>query len=531
MPPAPFRLASSSRPSGHAWLLGLALIVWIVATTGAIAWVVKGSLGETERSFAEYGELFHAQLRDKLRANEAVLYGFATFLGAIPRDDHGAARQYARAILERYPHIYMLEVVRRVPQKELDAFTQQMRRKGYRNFEVRQFDYRGDREWQSPAMKSAYYPVILAEPDSDAARSIIGLDIDSLTGLRAALIRSEKQGTPAASEVFRLVEGDDAYVLFRPIAAVGDTSRQHAFGGVSYALMVLRARDLMPPPRELDAAIGHLVRFHVGQDADTLYAQAATREAPGQSWFRPLRFERHLGDLSQPASIVLQRPVGLSDISGVGLVTVSLASMFSLTLLLGYIGNLRQREQRREEELKTIEHLALHDALTGLPNRFLLLGRLEQVITSAQRHGTKIGVMFLDLDGFKPINDRYGHHVGDALLREVGWRLRQCMRDSDTVARHGGDEFVVVLTDMQSASDAAPLAEKILGAIAEPLDVNGDILQVTTSIGIAVFPDSGLDAESLLRAADAAMYEAKAEGRRIFRYATPGVSVSLQAAE
>ena len=186
-------------------------------------------------------------------------------------------------------------------------------------------------------MKSAYYPVI-PEPDSDAARSIIGLDIDSLTGLRAALIRSEKQGTPAASEVFRLVEGDDAYVLFRPIAAVGDASRQHAFR---------RFRADGPACAGPDAAA---TRTRCGDrasrplpcrtDADTLCCTSGNARSPRQSWFRPLRFERHLGDLSQPASIVLQRPVGLSDISGVGLVTVSLASMFSLTLLLGYIGNL-----------------------------------------------------------------------------------------------------------------------------------------------------------------------------------------------
>ena len=211
-------------------------------------------------------------------------------------------------------------------------------------------------------------------------------------------------------------------------------------------------------------AIGHLVRFHVGQDADTLYAQAATREAPAV--VVPATAIRTSPRRSFPAGKHrAATPVGLSDISGVGLVTVSLASMFSLTLLLGYIGNLRQREQRREEELKTIEHLALHDALTGLPIVSCCSGRLEQVITSAQRHGTKIGVMFLDLMVSNRSTTATATTSETRCLREVGWRLRQCMRDSDTVARHGGDEFVVVLTDMQSASDAAPLAEKILGRL------------------------------------------------------------------
>ena len=130
MSPSPFKpLAASKQTICLPWRHLLALIAWLAITVGALALVVQNSLGTTAQEFAEYGEHFHAQIRDKLRANEAVLYGFSSFLGAINRDDRKTASQYARSMLERYPHIYMLEVVRRVPHNELASFTENIRRK------------------------------------------------------------------------------------------------------------------------------------------------------------------------------------------------------------------------------------------------------------------------------------------------------------------------------------------------------------------------------------------------------------------
>ncbi|MDQ5881782.1 MAG: hypothetical protein QG616_1613, partial [Pseudomonadota bacterium] len=202
------------------WRHVVALFIWGLITLGAITLVVQSSQTTAARDFAEYGEHFHAQIRDKLRANEAVLYGFSSFLGAIDRDDRSTASAYANSMLERYPHIYMLEVVRRVSRHELASFTEQIRRKWHKDFQIKRFDYRGDRQWQAAGVKDAYYPVILAEPDLPGARAILGLDIDSLAGLRAALQRSEKLDEPAVSEPFSLVEGDTAFVIFRPVPAV-----------------------------------------------------------------------------------------------------------------------------------------------------------------------------------------------------------------------------------------------------------------------------------------------------------------------
>jgi diguanylate cyclase (GGDEF)-like protein len=167
----------------------------------------------------------------------------------------------------------------------------------------------------------------------------------------------------------------------------------------------------------------------------------------------------------------------------------------------------RQRSEQR------IRHMAHHDELTGLPNRALLNARLAQSLGQARRSGRPLALLFLDLDGFKYINDSLGHEVGDRLLRTAALRLQSIVRPGDTVARLGGDEFVVMLVDLKQAGDAAAIAHEIVQALSRPLRADDRTLHVTASVGVATFPADGDSAELLLKHADAAMYRAKAHGR------------------
>jgi len=183
--------------------------------------------------------------------------------------------------------------------------------------------------------------------------------------------------------------------------------------------------------------------------------------------------------------------------------------------------------KRSQEE---IHRLAFHDALTGLPNRRLLQDRLEHALCIEQRHGRMLGLMFLDLDSFKPINDTYGHECGDLLLKQVAHRLTGLVRRSDTVSRQGGDEFVVLLPDLDSTTDAQAVAQKILDTLRQPFQVGSHRLQIGVSIGIAVYPDSGDNAQTLILNADLAMYAAKQAGRNCYRLSTLGKRSLTQAA-
>jgi diguanylate cyclase (GGDEF)-like protein len=176
-------------------------------------------------------------------------------------------------------------------------------------------------------------------------------------------------------------------------------------------------------------------------------------------------------------------------------------------------------EQVASEE--RIREMAFFDHLTALPNRFLLQDRLQQAIASAARNERRAGVMFIDLDRFKDINDVHGHDVGDDVLREVVKRVSACVRRNDTLARFGGDEFVVVLQSIEDGCEAARIAERIVAAHASPILLGALALRITSSIGIATFPDDGQDGEALLKAADEAMYEAKRRGGDQVQHARP----------
>jgi diguanylate cyclase (GGDEF)-like protein/PAS domain S-box-containing protein len=187
-----------------------------------------------------------------------------------------------------------------------------------------------------------------------------------------------------------------------------------------------------------------------------------------------------------------------------------------------YVGLFSDITSRKLAEQK-LDHLAHHDMLTGLPNRMLVKDRLHQAIMSAQRKCGSVGVLYLDLDLFKPINDTYGHEAGDHVLRTVANRLRTVIRRSDTAARIGGDEFLIVLHDVREFDDVIRVTEKIIESISEPISVNHHVCQIGVSVGVAVFPKDGGDVEALINNSDCAMYQAKKQGKNQYALFCPSL--------
>lgn len=189
-----------------------------------------------------------------------------------------------------------------------------------------------------------------------------------------------------------------------------------------------------------------------------------------------------------------------------------------------YIGVFFDISERKQAEAR-IEFLAYHDTLTGLPNRLLAMDHLELAMAHANRLECKSALVFLDLDNFKSINDSFGHATGDLLLQAVADRLRQCTRTTDTVSRQGGDEFLLILTDVAGTDDITAVTDKILDVLNITFDIEGKELSTSTSMGIAVYPDDGRDIETLLKHADTAMYHAKEAGRNTYRFFTEQMNI------
>lgn len=178
-----------------------------------------------------------------------------------------------------------------------------------------------------------------------------------------------------------------------------------------------------------------------------------------------------------------------------------------------------------------VRHLANHDALTGLPNRLLLEDRLQQALVEGRREDEIVAVMFLDLDGFKGVNDTYGHEAGDVLLKQVAIRLLHCVRERDTVARLGGDEFVIVFINVKGVSNVEMIARKIVRSFERSFNISGFTLNVSTSIGVSLYPQHGASSEELMQLADEAMYQAKRSGKNRFCIAEPGQMEAVPDAE
>ena len=199
--------------------------------------------------------------------------------------------------------------------------------------------------------------------------------------------------------------------------------------------------------------------------------------------------------------------------------------LLQFSIALGMVIWLLEDERRTAVDAASqIEHLAYHDALTGLPNRQLFLDRLDVAIASAHRSGTQLGVFFLDLDRFKLINDSLGHSVGDKLLQVVARRIRALLRDDDTVTRIGGDEFTILVPTVAQVDDATVVARRVREALKLPIVIDGRELFVTASIGVSLYPNDGDDAETLLKNADTAMYRAKTQGRDTVQLYAPAMN-------
>jgi diguanylate cyclase (GGDEF)-like protein len=207
----------------------------------------------------------------------------------------------------------------------------------------------------------------------------------------------------------------------------------------------------------------------------------------------------------------------LESLSAVGLLALA---AFAWIVILRHRVALQTSALRGSEE--RLRHLSEHDVLTGLPNRILLTDRCEVSLNRAMRFQTCLGLLMVDADQFKTVNDALGHQAGDKLLRELAQRLNNCVRATDTVARIGGDEFIVLLPDLRIPAEAESIAAKIVAAIAQPYSIDSEQAVITVSVGVVTYPDAGDDIDTLMRRADEAMYAAKQKGKNSFHLYRPG---------
>ncbi len=505
------------------WTYVISLTLWLSLCVGAMGIVVVLNIRDVEKDLTQYGDAYADHLNRELVSSETILKGFSALFGAVGDTAPDKASRYVRQVIETNPQIFALEIVQVITKSQLEKFVAMKRRDGMPDFSVKSFSYDSDRKWQSLDQKEIYYPIVFMEPMRSGSEGVLGLDMESVPFLRQAMTESLERRAPVASHPFRLVEGNLAYVVFCPISqAFRSKDSPFALNTQDQLVvdMVIDAVKLVEPEK-FPVISGETVfvyhkDFRPDDPKGQLLAIAGdTRSTIEAKLFPVFSYKKSLATMGEPFSLMVTRQVGWSDLS-LGL--LGLMTLLTFTSSLAIVAYLRTYQQNRVLQAlnqKRLWQLANHDALTGLPNRMLLMDRLNQLLARAQRQRKCLAVMFLDIDDFKQVNDTYGHEVGDQLLKFVGERLRAATRADDTVARISGDEFILLIESVGNREGLKAVRQKILQKLSDGLLIEGHQLQVRTSIGIAMFPEDGDTPEALIKHADMRMYADKKQSKTV----------------
>lgn len=494
------------------------LIAWLALSIFGLHMVITSEIKKAEQQFAQDIHELSTDIRLKLLTNDAVLSGFSAFLQAVNESDQEATTRYAAAALAPYPHIYMLEVARQLPVSEQSSLESNIKNNGQTNFSIQSFAALSGQARISETPSATIWPILFIYPALPFAQKIYGLRLETVPYLAESLRLVRHAGKAVASPIFELSEGGGAFILLRQVeraSAEIKPGTPNLFGSSMVALLVSKSSSLLP---------ADIARKNIGLHAELLSEAshvASTlfqQETPAAHWLDNQTLPRFSqvvepGISSQPVRLTFERQLSWAHLFGPSAIAIVGMLLASLLLVTVNIRRHHQATNRAATEHERAEHLAMHDALTGLPNRHLLNDRFNQNLHRWERHGAKFALFVIDLDHFKKINDSHGHEAGDAVLVATAERISQAIRASDTVARYGGDEFIVLIADVLNEADVLGLGQKLCSLLSAPIKWRKNTILPTCSMGIALCPGDGGNFNTLFQQADRAMYQVKEHGR------------------
>ncbi|MDD5411982.1 MAG: sensor domain-containing diguanylate cyclase [Methylobacter sp.] len=514
------RFMQSSLPSMKSlsiWTYVISLTLWLFLCFGAAVIVVILNIRDVEQDLTQYGDAYSDHLNKEMVSSETILKGFSALFSIVGSTATDKASRYVRQVIETNPQIFALEIIQVVTKSQLTKLVASKRSNGIPNFSVRSFSYDSGRKWLPLEEKDTYYPIVFMEPMRPGSEEVLGLDMESVPFLKQAMNESLQHRVPVASHPFKLVEGNLAYVVFFPISLTfqsGNSPPALTTQDELVVEMVIDAVKLVEPVKFPVFNGGTVVVFHKDFRPDNpkgqlLKMSGVSRSSIETALFPAFMYKKSLATMGEPFSLIVKRQVGWSDLNMGMLAMMALLTLMSSLLIVAYLRVHQRNRVLQIENQKRLWQLANHDALTGLPNRMLLMDRLKQMLARSQRQKKRLAVMFLDLNDFKQVNDTCGHEVGDQLLKFVAERLRSTTRADDTVARMSGDEFIILIESVENRESLEAMTQKIQQTLSDGLLTDGKLIPVHTSIGIAIFPDDGNNPEALIKQADMRMYANK----------------------
>jgi diguanylate cyclase (GGDEF)-like protein len=501
-------------------LLGFIILAVGLAGFSAVL-LLKSETQRRETRFSEYVQNISGIVSNQLETNEAVLAGFSAFLQAVDQSDTQATARYAAAVLSAYPHIYMLEAARAVPVKEQAAFEDLLRRTWRADFALKDFPSLARQPAQPQVNLDHTWPVLFMYPPLAQSSSIYGVRLETVGHLSYALARTLDNQKPVVSPVFSMYEGGDAYILMQAVSRpehARKSTRPNFFGSTMLSLLVIKTDALLQAVNEANTDplvhISAVLKTGAGSLNDVFSTQTFQAGFLDHLLLPRLTDRVDIRSASQPLTLLFERQLRFDDVLTAETLVILAVLVAALVLMPIVLVRHFRAIDRAEAEHERSTYLATHDVLTELANRYLFADRFEQSLSRWKVSGAPFAVLLIDLDHFKDINDEHGHEAGDQVLRTVAHRMLQATAACDTVARYGGDEFVILLTGLASAESVEEKAQKLLEAFAQPIRTSAKDLSLSCSIGVALCPVHGQSLDTLLKAADQAMYGVKQLGRK-----------------
>ena len=503
------KLAACSADRAPHYLYAL---FWLGPVLGLII-ALNIEISRIDKTFTTVFDRAIGHISQNISTYDIALEGFANYLALAGDVDDEEIRAYVQGIRNLYPDIYMFEISSRISRGQRDFFERSMRAQGYADFRIHGFDYEAREPVAQLPEREDYYPIRFIEPETDKNRGILGLDLSYGSEVLVETVLATLSSPRAiASRPFTLMEGGKGYVLYRAVALT--QTQAYSRYPVSFAMLVVRGDTLLPAWLQEESRLGvslsyissiegsleeYLVEPDVvigGFDPE-LYTVSRTVEISSES---------------HPFTLKIETVICLSDINWINVLTLVLLGGLLSRVLSRRIDEAKKRRLREEQERKQLYLKANYDPLTGLPNLNLLHDLALQTQQQALRKGSIWGVLYLDLNHFKSINDQLGHDAGDQLLNQVAGRLKGILRAEDSAARLHGDEFVVLLPELTDRKAISVVIAKVQSVFIQPFYLAGETRVLSCSVGYALCPDDGADPEALLKVADQRMYLDKQRG-------------------
>lgn len=491
------------------------LFVWIMI------WLVVGGLViNLKKTTLEHGVKedcndYRAYLDYLLTGSSGILKGFTALIESEVEIKPETLKRYVDKINQDSSQIFSLEVGLRVSHQNLDIFYPLIQ-KIYPDFKIKSFGYSSGRKWYASPRNLAYIPLVFIAPARPGTQDVIGLDLYSVDFLKEAANKATELNSQVASRPFELVEGNRAFVVFNPMKNyVSRVLRSFLdYGDGHVTDMVIDIGELFKNA-PIKPKTGEIITvfhsdYHAFDETGVLYQVLGNEISTLEKIFFPIySYEQSLQSFNDQFRIQVIHQMSWSDIKDYRIVILLLLAILSSMWLLVSLKKIQQKCLVHAEHEQTLWRLANYDSLTTLANRSLIRSRLQQLVAKSHRHGAKFAVIYLDLDGFKKVNDEFGHDCGDNLLKHVASCLLQVFRIEDTVARIGGDEFIVLIENLDNDGELKSICSKINEALVNCSFLDGKALHIRFSIGYAIYPDDGCSVDALINSADKRMYQDK----------------------